>query len=101
MATLEKYVVKRILAYLRSDAVGAYANKTHGSPMITRGVPDIIGCLDGVYLALEVKKNASGKPTAMQVHQIGLIRKAGGVADVVSSVDEVKAIVKWIRTHKD
>lgn len=101
MSNLEKNVVKRILTYLRSDAVGAYANKTHGSPLVTRGTPDIIGCIDGRYLALEVKVDSSGKPTKIQAYQIMKIREAGGIAEVVWSVDQVKAIVKSIRSHKD
>lgn len=104
MGKLEKNVVKRILKYLRSDAVGAYANKTHGSPLVTRGTPDIIGCIDGRYIGLECKKDAAGKPTKIQQHQIDLIRQAGGIAECVSSVAEVKAIMKkhgLDKTHKD
>jgi hypothetical protein len=49
-------------------------------------------CYKGKFIGLEVKTE-TGKPTVLQEATIGRIRKAGGTAEVVRSVDEVKAII--------
>ena len=89
---LETKTVKKILAALRSR--GAYVNKTHGSPLVTRGIPDITGCYKGYYLALEVKRDSSGKPTPLQLFNIHEIRKAGGHAWVAWSVPQALQALK-------
>jgi Holliday junction resolvase len=47
------------------------------------GVPDIICCMCGLFLAVECKAG-KGKTTALQDKEIAAIRKAGGVALVVN-----------------
>jgi|SRR6185503_442712 len=91
---LESRVVKKILEYLR--ARGAFATKTYGNPVVTRGLPDILGCYRGIFLGLEVKADASGKPTELQSYRLKEITQAGGVARVISTVDEAKAILDRI-----
>ncbi len=69
-----------------------YFFKEHGGLYGTAGVPDIICCYKGRFIALEVKA-PDGKPTALQEATINRIREAGGVAEVVRSVEEVKEII--------
>jgi Holliday junction resolvase len=59
----------------------------------TAGIPDIIACVNGRFVAFEVK-TASGKATKLQEATIRKILNAGGVAAVVRSVDEVKVILE-------
>jgi Holliday junction resolvase len=47
------------------------------------GVPDIIACYKGYFIAIECKAGV-GKPTALQEQQIAKIRNAGGAAIVVN-----------------
>jgi Holliday junction resolvase len=56
------------------------------------GVPDIIGCYRGRLIGLEVKAE-NGRASALQEHHIKMINKAGGVAGIVRSVAEVKALL--------
>lgn len=56
------------------------------------GTPDLIACVQGRFLALEVK-SATGRPSPIQLHQIEMIRQAGGVVEIVRSVDDVKKLV--------
>lgn len=93
-APLEKKVVNKIIDYLRSR--GAFATKTYGNPLVTRGLPDITGCYRGRYIAFEVKRDSSGKPTEIQAFRLAEITRAGGIARVISSVDEAKAILDRI-----
>jgi len=48
----------------------------------TSGIPDIIGCIKGQFIAIELKSK-KGKVTKLQAHVLGKIREAGGVALVV------------------
>lgn len=59
----------------------------------TAGLPDIIACVNGRFVAFEVKA-PSGKTTKLQEATIRKILKAGGVAAVIRSVDEVKIILE-------
>ena len=49
-----------------------------------RGTPDFLGCVCGVFVALELKKDEKSKIDPLQVHKLKLIANAGGVAFVVS-----------------
>lgn len=53
-----------------------------------RGIPDIIGCYQGTFFAWELKRSEAEarKKTGrivLQRHVIGLIRKAGGIGEIV------------------
>lgn len=87
----ETDIVRVILKYLKT-VPGCFAWKEHGGMYGTAGIPDIISCLDGRFLAFEVKTE-SGKPTKLQEATIRKIISAGGTALIVRSVDEVKAVI--------
>ena len=59
----------------------------------TAGIPDIICCYRGKFVAFEVKKE-KGKTTALQDSVINKIQKCGGKAAVVRSVNEVKDMLE-------
>lgn len=48
-----------------------------------RGIPDFIGCLNGKFVALELKKDAKAPIGKLQIHILELIQSAGGYAAVV------------------
>lgn len=58
----------------------------------TAGIPDIIACINGRFYGFEVKTE-DGRPTKLQESTIRKIKNAGGIALVVRSVDEVKAVI--------
>ncbi len=88
-----KAAVKKIL-----DAHGVY----HFSPAANGygrvGVPDIICCVNGYFLALECKAG-KGKTTALQDRELVAITKAGGVSVVITeeSVVAVPLIVAGLQ----
>lgn len=47
------------------------------------GTPDLIICCNGWFVAWELKKDDSSKPTKLQEYTLNKIQKAGGVAVVV------------------
>ena len=59
----------------------------------TAGLPDIIACIHGRFVAFEVKTPA-GKMTKLQEITIQRIKDAKGQAFKVTSVDEVSRILK-------
>ena len=69
-----------------------YFFKEHGGLYGTAGVPDIICCYKGRFIALEVKA-PDGKATALQDATIRRIIGAGGIARIVRSLEEVKEII--------
>ena len=89
---LEKDITNKILKYLKS-LPECYCFKEHGGSYGSSGIPDIICCFHGLFLAFEVK-TAKGKTTALQDINIRKINEAWGIAVVVRSVDEVMNTIK-------
>lgn len=50
-----------------------------GSQYTKSGIPDLLCCINGYFVAIEVKAE-KGKLSPLQEHQIGEIHKAGGEA---------------------
>lgn len=73
---------------------GVKAIKVHGTPYMKAGTPDILGCCDGQMFALEVKRDETKKPTALQVQQLWEWSEAGAVTAVVWSVASALAVVE-------
>ena len=71
---------------------GCFFWKEHGGQYGTAGIPDIIICYHGQFIALEAKVGRN-KPTKLQTATIEQIRKAGGTAAVVYSIEDVKAVL--------
>jgi len=85
-------IVNKIKAYLQTKQ-GLFFWKEHGGQFGTAGIPDIIICYKGKFIGLECKLPGR-KPTLLQKITLGKIEKAGGIAKVVTSVEEVKEIIE-------
>ena len=72
-----------------------------GGPFQMVGVPDLVMCVDGFFIALEIKHQKPGeselhareRTTLVQRNQIRKINAAGGVARTVISAEEAIAVV--------
>ena len=93
----EADIVREILTLLRS-LDGCFCWKEHGGPYGTNGIPDIICCYRGRFIAFEAKTE-TGKPSRLQEAVIRKINAAGGTALVVRSVEDVKAALAAITEH--
>ena len=87
----EAELITAIKKYLAS-VPDTFAWKEHGGQYGTAGIPDIIVCHRGHFIALEAKVGKN-QPTKLQSATIQQIRKAGGTAAVVRSVEDVKTII--------
>lgn len=84
----EQYLQKRILDFLSSR--GAYAVKIISANH--SGVPDILACVNGKFVAIEVKNGT--KLSELQEYNIRKIQEAGGIAIVSTSLDDIRNVVK-------
>lgn len=80
----EKNFENKIKKYL--DSIGAWYVKYHGNAFSANGTPDLLCCVNGVFMAIEVKAS-KGKPSKIQLYKIEQINKAGGVAFVLYPKD--------------
>ena len=94
---LEKDIVKAILKYLKT-VPNCFSWKEHGGMYGTAGIPDIICCYCGRFVAFEVKTE-TGKLTKLQEATIRKIKKAQGQAFKVTSVEEVKQILEHMEVQ--
>lgn len=91
---MEKDITSKILKYLKSQEY-CFCFKEHGGRFGTAGIPDIICCYNGRFIAFEVKTE-KGKTTELQKSVIRKINAACGLAAVVRSVEDVKLIIDEI-----
>lgn len=84
----EKSVENKIKDYLFSK--GIYFFKVHGSKFMEPGIPDIISCVDGRFVGVEVKRPGAKNEQSPQqkIHEHNIV-KSGGVYLLVDSVEEV------------
>ena len=84
----EKAITNQILKYLKSIPE-CFAFKEHGGIYGVSGLPDIICCYKGKFVAFEVKTE-KGRLSKLQEFMITKINGSGGMAFKVTSLQEVK-----------
>jgi hypothetical protein len=80
-STPEKKVKDRVKALLKKHDVYMFNPVTSGFG--TSGVPDIVACIKGKFIGIEVKAG-DNKPTALQEKNLADIARVGGFAVVVN-----------------
>jgi Holliday junction resolvase len=95
----ERDIVVAILRLLKKQPE-CFAWKEHGGMYGTTGIPDIIACIHGRFVAFEVK-TPTGKMTKLQEVTIQKIKNAKGQAFKVTSAAEVAAILKELEVPSD
>lgn len=91
-ATPEKKVKDKVVAILKRFGVYYFFPATHGYGR--SGVPDIICCFKGFFLAIECKAG-KGKTTALQEREMQHIRDAGGVTLVINE-ENIEDLSRWL-----
>lgn len=94
MATTPEGKVKAsVKAYLKE--IGAWHFLPVSNGMGRHGIPDVICCLQGRFVAVECKAPGKrGNTSALQDRELAGITAAGGVAVVVDNVEQLKEILK-------
>jgi hypothetical protein len=75
--TPEKKVKDAVCTVLKSNGVYYFFPVTGGFGR--SGIPDIVGCYRGAFIAIECKAGKN-KPTALQYAEMSKIDKAGGMS---------------------
>lgn len=102
---LESRIQKKCLDYL--NKIGAWTVKVIQANKA--GTPDIIACVPmtkdevvklfekqdtiGVFVAPEVKRPNLGKVSKLQERNIKIINHCGGLAGIVTSVEDIKELI--------
>lgn len=89
----EKQFENKIKDFLKEQ--GAWFIKYWAGSKFTKdGIPDLLCCINGHFVAVEVKAQ-NGTPSDLQLYNVREIRKAGGFAFVLypSGYDEFKEFV--------
>ena len=76
----EKNFERKVKTWIRDG--GGWVVKFHGDAFSTAGVPDLLACIKGWFVGIEVKAD-DGEPSELQIWTVKQIRKAGGVAVVL------------------
>jgi Holliday junction resolvase len=85
---------------LLREHVGGYWRKIWGGPFQQGGIPDILGCCEGLFFGFEIKE-PDGETSQLQDDDIEEIIEAGGCAAViVEPMDAVKLVQRVIRRSK-
>ncbi|MGM0238484.1 VRR-NUC domain-containing protein [Enterococcus sp. AZ103] len=93
MSGSEKKVENNIKRYL--DSLNAYYLKVHGSMYQPAGTPDILACVNGRFVAIEVKRPNGGVLSELQKSKLKKIENSGGVSIVARSVEDVSEVLKY------
>jgi Holliday junction resolvase len=89
----EKTFENKVKRFLHDE--GAWFIKYWAGSQFTKsGIPDILACVNGYFVGIEVKAQ-NGKPSELQLHNVKKIREAGGFAFVLypSAFNEFKKFI--------
>ncbi len=91
MAT-EQQIQKKIINYIES------LDETYVVKVVSAtksGVPDILACIDGKFVGIEVKRPESRNTVSkLQEYNLNLIERANGYSIVAWNVDMVKEFIE-------
>lgn len=93
MSKVESKIQRDIIQYLRTIDT-AYCTNNGGSASSAKGTSDLTVCYKGKYLSLEVKRpDGSYGVTEPQQIRLRQVKRAGGIAAVVTSIADVAALL--------
>ena len=95
---LESAITKEITR-LQSEYEGVHFLKVHGGAMQRRGEPDLIVCVHGQFVAMEVKRPGR-KPTDLQTRRLNQWSEAGAISCVVTSKQEARKVIEDAINHR-
>lgn len=91
----ESKIQKEIIAYLK--ARGCHVIRNAGS--FRNGEADLIACVSGTFVAIEVKKEGE-KPNDLQLAKQKSVQASGGISIIAYSVDDVKNVLSYIAMRR-
>lgn len=94
----EKLFENKVKAFLKDN--GAWYVKFFANRMTKVGVPDILACVCGEFIAIEVKA-PNGRPSELQLWNVSKIDDTGGIAVVLypNQFDKFKELIHKVQEH--
>lgn len=98
-STPEAKVKKKVRALL--DEYNVYHFMPPANGFGRAGIPDIVGCFSGRFIAVECKAG-NNTTTALQDRELQRIKEAGGYALVINenNINELKELMEWMTQKK-
>lgn len=96
----EKQFENKIKIFLTTR--GAWFIKYWAGAQFTKsGVPDILACVNGYFVGIEVK-GPNGRPSELQLHNVRAIRNAGGFAFILypSAYEQFTKFIDGLRREE-
>lgn len=93
---VEKDLQTQCLKYVKKLQANGYpiiAINQHGSAFSSRGVPDLLICAKGQFIAVELKVG-DNKPTPLQADYLERISCAGGMTHVIRDFERFQEVIK-------
>lgn len=78
------------------EEAGFFVFNVHGGPYQTRGIPDLIMCFCGVFVAVELKVFPNFLHPLQRL-QVDYIKQSGGLAYMARSEDDIDRIINEVR----
>lgn len=94
----EKNFENKVKNYLTNNNIW-FIKYWAGAKFTKEGIPDILACYKGRFLAIELKA-PKGKPSVLQLVTLRQIRNAGGYG-VLLYPDDFTGFKKWMENLKD
>lgn len=88
----EAKVKAKIRKWIHDKWPNAWTYMAPGGPYGRKGVPDILACICGVFVAIEVKADEKKQATKIQQHELKLIAKADGISCLMLGYNELQLI---------
>ncbi len=94
--TPEKKVKTKVTKLL--DSYGVYWFYPVMSGYGSSGIPDIVACVRGRFVAIECKATPKDQPTALQQKNLARIKDQGGIAVVINAenVKELEYVINQV-----
>lgn len=95
----EKSFENKIKKFLEEQ--GCWYVKYFANRMTKSGIPDILACVNGYFVAIEVKAS-NGKPSELQYYHRDKIRATGGISIILypEQFDEFKDYIKKLNQNR-
>lgn len=95
---LESNFVSKLEKYIKTTFQDeAWFLKVGGNASQRSGIPDILVCIRGKFIAIELKReDGSGVPSKQQIIECKKINRAGGISIISNSFEEVKNLLNTI-----
>lgn len=95
----EKIFENKIKKFLADN--GCWYVKYFANSFTKAGIPDLIACVNGYFVAIEVKAS-NGKPSQLQLYNRDKIREAGGIAIILypDQWEEFKELIEHLLANR-